>query len=70
MISINSLTVLVTSETMNCLFGATIGFQNLSMFISYDLDASFYHILATFMIVALCETTANKKNSMVLQYHI
>ena len=70
MISINSLTVLVTSETMNCLFGTTIGFQNLSMFISYDLDASFCHILATFMIVALCETTANKKNSMVLQYHI
>ena len=53
MTSINSLTVLVTSEAMNCLFGATIGFQNLSMFISYDLDASFCHILAAFMIVAL-----------------
>ena len=70
MISITSWTVLVTNETMNYLFGATVGFQNLSMFISYDLDASFCHILATFMIIALCETTGNKKNGMVLHHYI
>ena len=70
MISINSLTVLVTSETRNCLFGATIGFQNLGMFVSYDLDASFCHILATFMIATLTETIENERNNMVLQYHI
>ena len=70
MISITSLTVLVTSKTRKCLFGATVGFQNLSMLVFYDLDASFCHILATFMIVSLTEMIENERDKMALQYHI
>ena len=68
MISITSWTVLVTNETMNYLFGATVGTEY--VYLLNHLDASFCHILATFMIVTLTEMVETERDKMALQYHI